>query len=96
MYRTDRWSSTTGNGDCFSEIVRIDPKNGMVLDDGLKKYDLVNAYDMPEVKVIFIEEPDDNGPFGAKSIGEVALVPVTPALVDAVNDALERRYLICH
>ena len=59
-----------GMGIAFSEIVRTDAKTGEVLDDSLKKYDLINAYDMPDIKVIFIEQPDETRPFGAKSIGK--------------------------
>jgi xanthine dehydrogenase molybdenum-binding subunit len=43
---------------------------------------------MPDYKTIFIEEEEENGPFGAKSIGEVVVVPVAPAIVAAVNNAL--------
>ena len=35
-----------------------------------------------------MEDPDENGPFGAKSIGESAYLPAAPALLAAVNDAL--------
>lgn len=52
------------------------------------KYHLVNAPDMPEVEVILVERGEEGGPFGAKSIGEVATVPVAPAVVNAVNRAL--------
>lgn len=52
------------------------------------KYHLVNAPDMPEVETILIEEGEPGGPFGAKSIGEIATVPVAPAVVNAVNRAL--------
>ena len=44
--------------------------------------------DMPEYDVLFIEEPEEYGPFGAKAIGEVVVVPVAPAIVAAVNQAL--------
>ena len=52
---------------------------------------MTNACDMPDYDVLFLEEPDHEGPFGAKSIGEVVLVPVAPALVAAVNQALGTR-----
>jgi xanthine dehydrogenase molybdenum-binding subunit len=43
---------------------------------------------MPVVRVLLLEEGGDDGPFEAKSIGEIALVPVAPAVVNAVNHAL--------
>ncbi|UQZ90266.1 aldehyde oxidase [Deltaproteobacteria bacterium Smac51] len=52
------------------------------------KYHLINAPDMPEVDIILVEKGEEGGPFGAKSIGEVATVPVAPAVVNAVNRAL--------
>ena len=43
---------------------------------------------MPEVEVMLIEDGEPGGPFGAKSIGDVCTVPVTAAVVNAVNRAL--------
>jgi CO/xanthine dehydrogenase Mo-binding subunit/aerobic-type carbon monoxide dehydrogenase small subunit (CoxS/CutS family) len=39
------------------------------------------------VKVIFIEDPEPSGPFNAKGISEVATVPITPAVINAIFDA---------
>lgn len=52
------------------------------------KYPLVNAFDMPDVDILLIEDGEPGGPFGAKSIGEIATVPVAAAVVNAVNRAL--------
>jgi xanthine dehydrogenase molybdenum-binding subunit len=41
--------------------------------------------------VALIEEAEESGPFGAKSIGEIATVPVAPAVINAINDALGTR-----
>lgn len=75
-------------GFVFSEEIRIDPKSGEVLNPTLKQYFPARAAEMPHTEVLFIEEPDETGPFGAKSIGEAALVPVAPAILAAVNHAL--------
>ena len=56
--------------------------------DSLKKYNTLNAVDMPAVKAILVEEGGDKGPFGAKSIGEISTVPGAAAIVNAVNNAL--------
>jgi hypothetical protein len=44
--------------------------------------------DMPPVTTYLIEEPDPEGPFGAKEVGQGPLLPVIPAVVTAVYDAL--------
>jgi xanthine dehydrogenase molybdenum-binding subunit len=43
---------------------------------------------MPDVRVILVEHAGDEGPFGAKSAGEVSILPTAPAVVNAVNQAL--------
>lgn len=77
-----------GIGMALCEEIKIHPATGQTLITNLKNYENVNAFDMPDYEVLFIEEPEESGPFGAKSIGEVVLVPVAPAVVGAVNDAL--------
>jgi xanthine dehydrogenase molybdenum-binding subunit len=56
--------------------------------DGFKNYHIVNAPDMPDVQVLLVEHEGDDGPFSAKSVGEIATVPTAPAIVNAVNNAL--------
>jgi len=43
--------------------------------------------DMPEIEIILIEDPEPLGPFGAKGIGEHALIPTAPAILGAIKDA---------
>ncbi|HYE80906.1 MAG TPA: molybdopterin cofactor-binding domain-containing protein [Clostridia bacterium] len=76
-----------GIGYALCEEIRLD-KKGRPTNSSFAKYTLVNAPDMPEVKCIFLEYGGDDGPFGAKSLGEVAVIPVAAAVVNAVNDAL--------
>lgn len=76
-----------GIGYALTEELRLDDV-GRMKTDGLKDYHLINAPDMPDVRVVLLEGGGDKGPFGAKSIGEIALVPVAAAVVNAVNHAL--------
>jgi CO/xanthine dehydrogenase Mo-binding subunit len=47
--------------------------------------------DMPEVETILVEGPEPNAPFGAKEVGQGPLLPVPPAVVNAVYDAVRVR-----
>ena len=76
-----------GIGMAICEEIKYD-KNGRPINADFAKYTVVNSTDMPEVKCEFLEFGEDDGPFGAKSIGEVAAIPVAAAVVNAINDAL--------
>jgi hypothetical protein len=43
---------------------------------------------MPEVDTVLIEDPDPNCPFGAKEVGQGPLLPVMPAVANAIYDAV--------
>ncbi|MCZ6507349.1 MAG: molybdopterin-dependent oxidoreductase, partial [Acidobacteria bacterium] len=47
--------------------------------------------DMPPVTSYIIEEPDPEGPFGAKEVGQGPLLPVMPALANSIFDAVGAR-----
>jgi len=51
-------------------------------------YKSLTSLDMPEVDVVLVEDPDPNCPFGAKEVGQGPLLPVMPALANAVYDAV--------
>ncbi|MCB1715167.1 MAG: molybdopterin-dependent oxidoreductase [Candidatus Competibacteraceae bacterium] len=55
--------------------------------ENLHDYLIPTAGDMPEIDVIIIEDPEPLGPFGAKGIGEPALVPTAPAILGAIQHA---------
>ncbi|MGE0707936.1 MAG: xanthine dehydrogenase family protein molybdopterin-binding subunit [Planctomycetota bacterium] len=54
----------------------------------LLEYKSPTALDMPEVITYLVEEPDPKGPFGAKEVGQGPLLPIMPALANAVFDAV--------
>ena len=43
---------------------------------------------MTRCPAVSLESPNEEGPYGAKGIGEVALVPVMPAIANAINAAV--------
>ncbi|HYB74409.1 MAG TPA: molybdopterin cofactor-binding domain-containing protein [Candidatus Sulfotelmatobacter sp.] len=58
---------------------------------GFADYHIPTTRDMPEIETIFIERPEPRGPFGAKGLGECALLPTAPAVLNAVADATGAR-----
>ena len=50
---------------------------------------------MPETEVILIEEPEPEGPYGARGVGEIGLVPTAPAVAGALEafDGIHRTRL---
>ena len=52
------------------------------------EYKSPTTLDMPEVITELVEHPDSRGPFGAKEVGQGPLLPVMPALANAVYDAV--------
>ena len=67
-------------------------ETGRMTNANFKKYKIFKAKDMPNIIVDFIEEGDQPGPFGGKSIGECAVNPVAPAVANAVVNALGKNF----
>lgn len=56
-----------------------------------KDYHIPTCGDMPRITPIIIESPEPSGPFGAKGVGEPALIPTAPAILGALDRALGQR-----
>jgi CO/xanthine dehydrogenase Mo-binding subunit len=56
--------------------------------ENLHDYLIPTIGDMPPVESILIEDPSSAGPFGAKGVGEQALIPTAPAILNALYDAV--------
>lgn len=63
-------------------------KNGYPVKTLYRQLGLPRAEDTPDYEIILIENPEPQGPFGAKGISEVATVPITPAILNAVSRAI--------
>jgi CO/xanthine dehydrogenase Mo-binding subunit len=56
--------------------------------ENLHDYLIPTFGDMPPVESILIEDASAIGPFGAKGVGEQALIPTAPAILNAIYDAI--------
>jgi CO/xanthine dehydrogenase Mo-binding subunit len=54
-------------------------------------YLIPTSKDVPEVVSIIVEDKEPTGPFGAKGVGEPALIPSAPAILNAIADAIGQR-----
>ncbi len=73
------------------EFVRLPPRLSRALvhrAPSMLEYKSPATLDMPEVETILVEGPEPNGPFGAKEVGQGPLLPIPPAVVNAVHDAV--------
>jgi CO/xanthine dehydrogenase Mo-binding subunit len=59
--------------------------------ENLHDYLIPTAGDMPPVKTYLIEDAEPNGPFGAKGVGEPALIATAPAILSAIRHATGAR-----
>lgn len=59
-------------------------ENGMPVTFKLRELGVLRAGDMPEVEVILVEDPEPEGPLGAKGVGEIGLVPTAGAVAGAL------------
>jgi len=57
----------------------------------LLEYKSPTTLEMCDVVTYLVEDPDPNGPFGAKEVGQGPLLPVMPAVANAVYDAVRVR-----
>lgn len=79
-------------GMALYEEIEID-NIGNVKSKNFSKYHIINAPVMPKINTILIEAYEPHGPYGAKSVGELAAVAPGPAVVNAINHALDSEFI---
>ena len=80
-----------GLGQVLSEKM-VYGRTGHLQNANLLEYKIPSVHEMPHVVPIIIESCDPEGPFGAKEAGEGPLLPILPAVVNAVYDAVGVRF----
>ena len=75
-----------GLGYALSENFPSDPETGFPTNTTLRSLGIIRAKDMPPVKVVLVESPEPNSPYGIKGVGEIGLVPTAGAVAAALFD----------
>jgi xanthine dehydrogenase molybdenum-binding subunit len=60
-------------------------EDGMPVTFKLRDIGVLRARDMPQIEVLLVEDPEPEGPFGAKGVGEIGLVPTAAAVAGALE-----------
>ena len=79
-----------GIGHALYESLRI--RDARYLERSLETYRLPLAVDVPEVEIITMEHPHSLGPFGAKGVGEPAIILAPATIACAVSDAIGKPF----
>src|SRR5687768_9771054 len=75
-----------GLGNCLTEEFIME--NGYVVTDRLARYRMPGIMLTPEITSIIVEHPVEAGPYGAKGVGEISSIPTTPAITNAIYNAV--------
>lgn len=67
-------------------------KDGMVVTDRMSRYRIPSIVHTPEIIPIVVEDPVSTGPYGAKGVGEIVLIPTPPAITNAIYNAVGVRF----
>jgi CO/xanthine dehydrogenase Mo-binding subunit len=78
---------TQAIGHSLMEAVQYSPA-GDPLTAGFLDYKIPSSLDLPSIEALIVEEPDDEGPFGARGIGEPPILAMAPAIANAIYDAV--------
>ena len=80
-----------GIGMALHEETLIDHTFGRVMNANIAEYHVPVHADIHDIKVIFVDEPDDSNPLGLKGVGEIGIVGVAAAVANAVYHATGKR-----
>ena len=75
-----------GIGNCLTEEFIV--QEGHVVTDRLARYRVPGIMLTPEITSFIVEHPSSDGPYGAKGVGEVCTIPTTPAITNAIYNAV--------
>jgi CO/xanthine dehydrogenase Mo-binding subunit len=76
----------------YGIMENVQMEGGHILNPGFGGYLIPTPLDIPEMTTIVVEDPEPSGPYGAKGVGEPALIPTAPAICSAVAMATGCRF----
>ncbi|HEX3942736.1 MAG TPA: xanthine dehydrogenase family protein molybdopterin-binding subunit [Rhizomicrobium sp.] len=76
-----------GLGLALMEETQFDPRAGRVVNASLAEYHVPAHLDVPEIDVIWTDEPDPHSPLGARGIGEIGITGVAASIANAIYNA---------
>ena len=59
-------------------------EDGVVITDHMSRYRIPSIMHTPKITSIVVEDPSSTGPYGAKGVGEIVLIPTQPAITNAL------------
>lgn len=75
-----------GLGNALTELFIVE--EGRVITDRLARYRMPSIVQTPEIHSIVVEHPTEDGPYGGKGVGELSSIPTTPAITNAIYNAV--------
>lgn len=63
-------------------------EEGRIVTDRLARYRIPSIVHTPEIISLVVEHPAEQGPYGAKGVGEIVSIPTTPAITNAIYNAV--------
>ena len=76
----------------YALMEEVNLNKGKIKNTNFSNYIIPTSMDMPNIKSYFIEENESTGPFGAKGLGEPAMLATAPAILNAIYDAIGVRF----
>jgi len=77
----------------YAILEDINLSKGKIRHNRFTNYLIPTALDMPDIEKVIVEDPESTAPYGAKGIGEPVLIPVAPAILNAIYKAVGVRVL---
>ena len=63
-------------------------EGGRLINDGLLDYRMPTALDVPNIETYIVEVPSEDGPYGARGVGEPSIIPGAAVIGNAIEDAI--------